>query len=542
MSTPGASLASYDSAHLTTGNTAWSLFTVTTPPAPQETTLVRFECCLVKPAGSLKQSVANFDDCVLSAHCNLSVNPTSLGFGNDLTSLPLGIANVRGGPIIWSATADSNWVSVSPSSGSETTGAVSVTVSVNRAGLKASGAYSSVITVTSDCTTRTVNVFAETSAPQPVPTQPSIVKVNGRQLIVQRRLPKGSLDSGKPYIVKGAAWSPVSVGTDADYSDRRNEFNKWYRLDIQLLREMNSTTAYVFLDFGTDPNAVAKGMAILDYCYENGIMVVMTVDENGSDNRANISRAIGAYKNHPSILMWALGNEWNLWRADRPQYYGHYDTLSAAAAAMQSNASLVKSLDANHPVCSILGEINYPTSAAVQEIVDTNCTAVDVWGANIYRGPQFFGLFDEWSGLSTKPLFLSEFGTDAFRTTNWTPPPPVGSEDQTMQADFVHSLWCDLAGELSAQDPKKVCLGGTVFEFNDEWWKSSDGSPFVHDTTGYYADWNPAAYPDSFANEEWFGIVTIDRDRRDVYFTLKSDFLVQNGASGMSADEWLSRR
>ena len=81
-----------------------------------------------------------------------------------------------------------------------------------------------------------------------------------------------------------------------------------------------------------------------------------------------------------------------------------------------------------------------------------------------------------------------------------------------------------------------------MFEFNDEWWKSSDGSPFVHDTTGYYADWNPAAYPDSFANEEWFGIVTIDRDRRDVYFTLKSDFLVQNGASGMSADEWLSRR
>ena len=48
---------------------------------------------------------------------------------------------------------------------------------------------------------------------------------------------------------------------------------------------------------------------------------------------------------------------------------------------MQANACLVKSLDADHPVASILGEINVPSLAEVYNIVSHSCTAVDVWGA-----------------------------------------------------------------------------------------------------------------------------------------------------------------
>ena len=137
---------------------------------------------------------------------------------------------------------------------------------------------------------------------------------------------------------------------------------------------MSANTVYIFLDFGTTPGLITRARTVLDYCYQNGIMVVMTVDEDGSDNTANITSAVNAFKNHPAILMWALGNEWNLWRPDRPLYYAHYSTLSAAAAEMQANALQVKSLDANHPVASILGEINYPTQADVTNIVNNICS------------------------------------------------------------------------------------------------------------------------------------------------------------------------
>ena len=197
---------------------------------------------------------------------------------------------------------------------------------------------------------------------------------------------------------------------------------------------MNANTVYVFLDPGTDPTTIATARAVLDYCYGNGLMAIMTVDEDGTDNTANIPRVINAYKDHPAILMWALGNEWNLWRPDRPLYYARYTNLADAAAEMQTNALLVKSLDTNHPVASILGEINYPTQGEVSNLVNRTCTAVEVWGANIYRGPEFYGVFTEWKSLSAKPLFLSEFGADAFRSTAWWP--VVGYEDQPMQNGY----------------------------------------------------------------------------------------------------------
>nr|WP_320012382.1 glycoside hydrolase family 2 TIM barrel-domain containing protein [uncultured Desulfobulbus sp.] len=292
---------------------------------------------------------------------------------------------------------------------------------------------------------------------------------------------------------------------------------------------MNANTVYTFLDFGTTAEFIDTAKAVLDFCYQNGIMVIMTVDENGSDNKANIETAVNAFKNHPAVLMWALGNEWNLEREDRSNFYAHYTTLSEAASAIQENAQLIKSLDQNHPVVSILGEITQPTQAKVSDIVNNICTAVDVWGANIYRGPEFYDLFTQWKAMSTKPLFLSEFGTDAFHSTQWWPV-VAGNEDQEMQADYIETLWLDMASEFSADDPMKVCVGGTVFEWNDEWWKTGNGSPSAHEFDGYETTWTPIAHPDGFANEEWFGIVNIDRERRASYLSLQNTFRSrQNG-------------
>ncbi|MBL8878001.1 MAG: hypothetical protein JNG88_02685 [Phycisphaerales bacterium] len=522
----GAILASYDSPHLTTSNTTYDApYIVNAPPAPAETTHVRFTCVLSEPAGDSRQSVANFDECSLELihpqNPVIATTHAALGFGDDLVALSFGIQNTGTGTLFWSIASDRNWLQIDTTAGTTTAETDTIQVIVDRSRLQRNHEIGT-LSITSDGGDISVVAYVEAAPVRAVPQAPSVVTTSGRQLLVQRRLPNGELESPAPYVIRGVVWSPAGIGTTSAYPIRRSAFADWYRLDLQMMREMNATTVYTFLDFGTDPPNPEAALAILDYCYHNNIMVVMTVDEDGTDNAANIPAVVNAFKNHPAILMWALGNEWNLWRPDRRFYYYHYESLPAAAAAMQANAVQVQSLDDNHPVCSILGEINYPSQAEVYDIVTQVCTAVDVWGANIYRGPEFYGLFDEWATMSPKPLFLSEFGTDAFRTTHWWP--PVGQADEGAQADYFQTLWRDLAEELSARDPARVCLGGTTFEWNDEWWKSSLGSPDSHDPDGYVTTWNPIAHPDGFANEEWFGIVDVARRRRAAYHRLAADW------------------
>jgi hypothetical protein len=62
-------------------------------------------------------------------------------------------------------------------------------------------------------------------------------------------------------------------------------------------------------------------------------------------------------------------------------------------------------------------------------------------------------------------------------------PGAPGHEDQDSQAYALDVLTRQVRANLSAQDPAKVCLGGTPFAWNDEWWKS--GNPSQHDTDGF---------------------------------------------------------
>ncbi len=49
---------------------------------------------------------------------------------------------------------------------------------------------------------------------------------------------------------------------------------------------------------------------------------------------------------------------------------------------------------------------------------------------------------------------------------------------------------------------------------SDEWWKS--GNANSHDNGGM----NGAVYPDNFANEEWWGLTTVQRQPRQAYTAL----------------------
>jgi hypothetical protein len=416
-----------------------------------------------------------------------------------------------------------------------------------------------------------------------VPNQPSIVTVGGHQLIVQKRLPDGSLDKPRPYVIHGVDWSPatrapdygpnpldpsttVQYGFFFDYPGRNPQghvvMNYWLKgqplvnvsQDVPLMQAMHVNTVRVYTDFGTDPSTYS---AVLDNFYNAGIMVIMTVVGSTQDiSSGQYLTAVNLAKNHPALLLWAVGNEWNL-----NNYYGTYTdtvTLNGAILLTRQAAQMILAQDANHPVSSVLGDrfqVVPSTNPCLNQLLNSDIPTivqkipeVAIWGINSYRGPTFTNLWQQWVAATSKPFYLSEFGTDSFATTSSTLPfstpscpdsrakVTAGSEDQVTQANFDAGLWQEISLHLSAFRPGEPSAGGLVFEWNDEVWKVGNynvglGGLVVYcSTCTNYAFYDPDGYsqsgsaPDNILNAEYFGLVTADRFAKMVFQTLQSLF------------------
>lgn len=313
--------------------------------------------------------------------------------------------------------------------------------------------------------------------------------VVGYQLMVRRRNADGTVAAPAPFDIRGVSWSPAERG--AGFPDGGAYLRAADR-DLPLMRAAHINTVKTYL---------AVDRAVLDKVLAQGLVAIVTVlARSGDDFASNVE----SLRDHPAVLMWIIGNEWNFNRL--------YDTcaLDACYARVAEVAARVKQIDPRHPVATSFspsGEL--PTAADLKRL-----EAVDVWGLNVYSQPGFFNRFANWrllvqqSGIQ-RPFFMSEYGTDAWDNR-------AGALDEAGQAAALRRQTQEIRAQSSARNPALPCLGGTPFEWNDEWWKR--GNPAVHDTAGFA---NVGVAGDQFANEEWWGIVDVDRHPRQAYQVLQ---------------------
>nr|MDQ2646648.1 hypothetical protein [Myxococcota bacterium] len=306
------------------------------------------------------------------------------------------------------------------------------------------------------------------------------IEVRGRELYVD----------GEAFRIRGVNWNPVPKGGDhpanldyAGFADR----------DIALMKAagINVVRTYERLE----------DREVLDKLEGAGIFVFDTVYGWWQDAPSVVTARVNAVKEHPAILAWVLGNEWNY-----NHLYGN-DSLSLEATRDRINeaAELIRAVDDDHPISTIYGELG---GIEAQMAAMPN---IDIWGINAYRGISFGDLFTKFAAASSKPMYLGEYGADAYDSRNG------GKVDVDAQGLATQALTQEIIDNYVTPS-SGVALGGFVFEWADEWWKG--GNPDTHDTGGTAPGGGP--YPDQTFNEEYWGIVDIDRVPRPAYEELKA--------------------
>jgi hypothetical protein len=362
-----------------------------------------------------------------------------------------------------------------------------------------------------------------------VPTSPSIsfARPNDYRLLVQDRHSDGTLGKPLAYTAQGVAWEPTSIGTDPTANPLvfQSEFTNWYATDLPLIASMGCNTVRMYYDFGN----VTNGLQILDRMYQLGLKAIIPTDwaQYGSvASLRNVTNVVTAYKNHPAVLSFSVGNEWDLPNGpNATYYYGAFTNLYASANFIQQAATVIKLLDTNHVVTTFMADphiwnvhplspTQFPFELArpyTSDMVNSICTNIDVWCFNVYRGNSFQDLFIQWRSISTKPMIIGEFGADAYNHA-------ISNEDQGMQSHFDTRLFDEGFYNFSASRSNGCCAGVIKFEFQDEWYKN--GSPSVQN----WSNESNSGQPDGFNDEEYFGFTDINRAPRQEYYDLGTRF------------------
>ena len=304
---------------------------------------------------------------------------------------------------------------------------------------------------------------------------------------------------GEPLYMKGICYHPVPKG-----STKRNFLT--LEEDLVLMKEagINTIRVYEPIDDINALNAIndANMKVVISFGYnQNGIYDIIS---------GTYIEYVKKYLDHDAIIMWELGNEYNY----NPQWFeGDIDNWYRA---MNQASIKIQTIDKNRLVSSAHGDI--PDSNALHL-----GSSINIWGVNIYRWDEPASVFDDWKAVSDKPIYFSEIGSDSYMTKS-TNVYKIGINEKA-QSDANTIILNEIIDNVAFNE------GAFIFQFADGLWKA--GNPSIQDTGGSAPNSDGTPY-DGTANEEYWGIVDIDRRKKDTFYAIKniySEFRLEESSS-----------
>lgn len=295
--------------------------------------------------------------------------------------------------------------------------------------------------------------------------------------------------NGTEYFIKGICYDPVPIGKTKRNFDTIDK-------DLLLMQEAGINTIRVY--------SPIDDLGILNKIDEAGIKVITSFgyNQNGYYDILNGTYIdyINKYKDHNAILLWELGNEYNY----HPEWFNM--NIDNWYLAMNNAAKKIKQIDKNHPVSTAHGEI--PNKKARE--MGSN---IDIWGINVYRWDDPTPLIEEWEEVSDLPLYFSETGSDSYMTKDYNEFKKGINEDA--QATANHNI---IKNVFKMKDR---LTGLIIFQFVDGLWKA--GNPEIQDIGGWAPNSIGVPY-DGSPNEEFWGIVDINRNKKKTFEVIKKFF------------------
>jgi hypothetical protein len=338
--------------------------------------------------------------------------------------------------------------------------------------------------------------------------------------------------NGKRFVIKGVCYNPTRIGemfpsgSQLLYPTQRDLFQ--INRDFFLMKQagINTIRTYVAV---TDPYI----LGLINYYH---LHVIVPIYPSYQVNFLEVKKTVNILKNNPSTLLWEVGNEWNynhLYSQDfnNPSDITNDIGLDAVIEKLKEAIDVVRVADEkHHPISTSIGELpcNPYQELNQPEMVQQQAAAirdlpVDLYSSNVYDWLSFGKRFAQWAAFTNKPIYFGEFGADAWNED-------THSYDDKDQAFALDKLLTEIEAHIPSRwfsRRESILLGGCLFEWCDEWWKSPGEPLDQHSTKGIY---NPffkpvrGPYPDHCFNEEWFGIVDIERHPRPAYDVVRNHY------------------
>jgi hypothetical protein len=272
----------------------------------------------------------------------------------------------------------------------------------------------------------------------PVPNGGTVVKVTGGQGNW------GLSVNGSPYYIKGVTFGPQSATAEAHMQD---------------LKELGVNTVRTW---GTD----ASSQPLLDRAAAVNIKVINGFWLNqGTDfvndtayedsTLAAIVQQVNAYKNHPGVLMWDVGNEVLLTLQNTYSGAQLEAERNAYARYVERVAQAIHAADPNHPVTST------DAWTGAWPYYKANTPSLDLYAVNTYGAA--CNVKQDWiNGGYTKPYIVTESGeAGEWEVPNDANGVPTEPSDQQKVAGYA-SAWNCIQGHAG------VSLGATLFNYGNE--------------------------------------------------------------------------